>query len=93
MSGFSWHTLGRFRVLWRPLPQNEIWTTHWIYLGGRCIGKQLSVPSLEDCLWYERTGGVFAYGPQDTSKYGERINRAYGKSRKASADLATEPAE
>src|SRR5260221_14066846 len=57
---YGWHKLGRFRVLWRPLPTCEVWTTHWIYLRGRCIGKQLSVPTESDCEWYASNSGTYA---------------------------------
>lgn len=45
----GWHDLGRFRILAMPLPTNEYWTTHRIFLKGKFVAAQLSVPSLEQC--------------------------------------------
>lgn len=84
--------IGKFTVVIAIRVDNPAWPRYQIFCGTKFIGVQYSMPSISDCEWLAK-GGLFAYGPQDTSKYGERINRAYGKSRKASADLATEPAE
>ncbi len=51
-----WYVLGRFRIFARPLEQNAYWTTYHIYLGGLCIGRQISVPCETDCEWHERVG-------------------------------------
>lgn len=47
-----WFALGRFQVLALPLHLNPYWTTHHIYLKGKLVGKQLSVPNEADCEWY-----------------------------------------
>lgn len=47
-----WRTIGRFQVLALPLHLNPYWTTHHIYLNGKLVGKQLSVPNEADCEWY-----------------------------------------
>lgn len=47
-----WYTLGRFQIFALPLYLNPYWTTHHIYLNGKLIGKQLSVPNEADCEYY-----------------------------------------
>ena len=54
------YQLGSYRVLCKPLDSNPAWSTHWIYRGDALIGKQLSVPTIDDCRWYHRRHGVYA---------------------------------
>lgn len=49
-----WYALGRFQILAKPLDTNPYWMTHHIYLKGRLVGRQLSVPCESDCEWYVR---------------------------------------
>lgn len=49
MTDRHWYDLGKFRVLAMPLPTNPAFTTHHVYLEQRLVGRQLSVPTLEDC--------------------------------------------
>jgi hypothetical protein len=39
---------------------NPAWAHYLIFRGGRLVGLQLSYPSLSDCQWLERTGGIYA---------------------------------
>lgn len=48
-AGYHWFDLGRFRILAMPLATNEWMTTHRIYLRGKLVGRQLSVPNLDQC--------------------------------------------
>lgn len=84
MTAARWFSLGRFRILAKPLETNPAWTTHHIYLKGEFIGKQLSVPSLEDCEYLVCT----TKPPTSTMKpysYGHRTARP-GRPRKADAE-------
>lgn len=47
-----WYALGRFHILALPLYLNPFWTTHHVYLDGKIVGKQLSVPSEAECEQY-----------------------------------------
>lgn len=49
---FVRYPLGRYEIIARPLHQNPAFRTHHIYLGTRCIGRQLSVPTESDCDWH-----------------------------------------
>ena len=46
---FGWYTLGRFRILARPLPENPAFFTHHIYLANELVGRQLTPPDLQQC--------------------------------------------
>lgn len=84
MTSARWYDLGRFRILAKPLETNPAWTTHHIYLGERCIGKQLSVPSLDDCEQLVCTNKP----PTSTMKpfsFGRNLPRP-GRPRKADAE-------
>ena len=54
------YDLGKYTIRAQPLTLNPYWTTHLIFLRGKLIGRQLSVPSLSDCRWFEVRGGVYA---------------------------------
>ena len=50
MTAARWYNIDQFRILAKPLATNPAFTTHHIYLGADCVGRQLSAPSLDDCL-------------------------------------------
>ena len=56
----GWRGLGKYRVLAMGLHLNPYFTTHHVFLRGVCIGRQLSVPTLDDARWYEATRGEYA---------------------------------
>ena len=63
-AGYRWFDLGRFRILAMPLATNEWMTTHRIYLGDKLVGKQLSVPNIDQCEDRLRESkAVVAYEP------------------------------
>lgn len=49
-----WYSEGPFRVLEHPLASAPCWSTFWVYVGQRVIGRQLSKPSLLDCEYMAR---------------------------------------
>lgn len=49
MLTYGWYDLGRFKILVKPLPDNPAFSTHHVYVGKVCVGRQLSAPSLQDC--------------------------------------------
>jgi len=61
----GWYDLGKYRVLATGLHLNPYFTTHHIYLAGKLIGRQLSVPTADDCRWYEKSGGTYARPDQN----------------------------
>lgn len=56
----GWYSLGQYRILAIALSLNPYFTTHIIYLRDKLIGRQLSVPSLSDCRWFDARGGQYA---------------------------------
>lgn len=70
------YPLGRFMVIAKPLEQNPFWQTHWVYLRGALIGKQLSVPSIADCCWHERNHGQYATAAQSFQHF-KKYGKAY----------------
>lgn len=82
----KWYSLGRFRILAKPLELNPHWVTHHIYFKGKLVGKQLSVPTLSDCEWHEAIAGRDEnYTPQpyiDTSRYVGHRRAGRGRPRK-----------
>lgn len=55
-----WYELGIYRVLALPLKSNPYWQTFRIFRGDKFLGAQLSMPTITDAQWLERTGGVYA---------------------------------
>jgi hypothetical protein len=77
-----WYQLGRFEILAKPLDGNPYWTTHHIYLRGKLIGRQLSVPCVSDCEWYA-AGAVYAASSyQGPRGYNKTPRRGPGRPRK-----------
>jgi hypothetical protein len=54
------YELERYTIRRQPLPTNPAFATHLIYFKGKLVGRQLSVPTVSDCEWYERRHGVYA---------------------------------
>jgi hypothetical protein len=71
----GWYSLDKYRILAMPLPTNEFFTTHRIFHRGELIGRQLSVPSISDCEWFNARRGIYARAEESTGKifgYSER---------------------
>ena len=49
----GWYDLGPYRILAMGLHLNHYFTTHRIHRDGLFVGAQLSVPTIDDCRWYE----------------------------------------
>lgn len=54
------YELGGYTIRAQPLQTNPHWTTHLIFKGEKLIGRQLSTPTLADCEWLDKHGGVYA---------------------------------
>lgn len=87
----STFTLGRFTVHVRPRFDNPAWAVYVVFLGERLVGKQFSIPSLSDCQWLLRTGGV--YSPPTAWHEWKAIYRKPGPGRPRKADSARELTE
>lgn len=59
--------LGRYTVWLDPLVHLP-WGLFRVYKSNRYVGAQISMPSLSDCEWLERTHGIFAI-PQQSAAY------------------------
>ena len=70
--------LGKYIIRQQPLPLNPAFATHLIYLAGKLIGKQLSVPTVSDCDWHCSHHGCYAepeefWQPKDFRSRGHAV--------------------
>lgn len=61
--------IDQFTIRQKPLDSNPAFATHLIYLAGKLIGRQLSVPTLDDCKWHQVKAGQYAK-PEESWKPG-----------------------
>jgi hypothetical protein len=86
-TAWRWFDLGRFRVLAMPLPLNPYWTTHRVFLDGKLVGKQLSVPTVDDCEWLLRHPDRYAEPSKHLNTYGyTALLRKRGRPTKAQSE-------
>lgn len=72
--------VGRYRIVARPLETNPYWALHWIYdRRDKLVGKQLSVPTEDDCRFLERWGGRYADGGAGILTYQQRQAIYHGR--------------
>ena len=57
---YGWWVVGKYRVLSLPRSTHDRWVMHRIYLVGKLLGSQFSIPSEADCVWHEKWGGRYA---------------------------------
>lgn len=90
----GWRDLGKYRVLAMPLPTNEYFTTHRIFLNGALIGRQLSVPGLDDCRWFECRQGEYATAKESKSDSSWQLRiRTHKRGRPTNAERSARQAE
>lgn len=78
-----WYPLGKFMIKALPLETNPYWTTHHIYLRGKLIGRQLSVPCVSDCEWYA-AGAIYAPSEPYRANFHAHRKPGPGRPRKSS---------
>ena len=80
--------LGAYTVRISLRSDNPAFAAYSVFRKGRFIGRQFSRPSVDDCGWLERWGGLYATEShwRDSSTYDRRSKGAIATRRKARAE-------